>query len=149
MYQRILSEIAIQAKFYGLEMQPPCLSDQLQKLINRAKKELQVDIPKEYAHFLQLHNGFDWNGLTIYATEKVAIVGYIDRFISGCVEANLIRRNYTKWKQFLIFGETGDEDYCLDIPTLQYVIVDSVSTDILEAFSSFDELVAEALRRRI
>lgn len=149
MYQKILNEIATQARSYGTDMQSPCLPDQMRQFLDKAKKELQVEIPQAYIRFLQVHNGFNWNGLTIYATEKVPIVGYADRFIDGCVEANLIRRDYNEWKHFLIFGETGDEDYCLDVSTLQYVIVDSVSTNILETFLSFDQLIAEALRRRI
>ena len=145
----MLQNIVEQARSYGDTMQSPCSLVQLQNFRIRAKKELQIEIPEEYVDFLRLHNGLDWNGLTLYASETVLIEGYTDRFILGCVEANLLRRDYDKWKHFLIFAETGDEDYCLEITTSQYVIVDSVSMDILETFASFDQLIAEAFRDRI
>jgi len=149
MYQEHLREIAAQIRADGDEMQPPCSVRQLQRLRNQARAELRTEIPEAYAHFLQLHNGLDWNGLMVYATEKVPIVGYEDRFIFGCVEANLSRRDVAKMKQFLIFGETGDEEYCLETAKSQYVVLDSASTDVLETFPSFDELIAEALQRRL
>lgn len=149
MYQEILSKIASRVRSYGRELQPPCSPEQLQRFRDLARAELQVEIPQAYVDFLHLHNGLDWNGFSIYATETVSIAGRKDRIILGCVEANLIRREYPKWRQFLILGTTGDDEYCLEITTSRYVIVDAVSTDIVEAFPSFEELITAALRWRI
>lgn len=149
MYRNYLSKISALTKKYGGTMQAPASAVQLEKFVGDAKSRLRVSIPIEYIDFLQVNNGLDWNGVSIYATEAMPIQGYSDRRIMGCVEANLARREVPNWKRFLVIGESGEEDYCLDLMAPQYVVVDSASTDVLEVLPSFGHLITRVLQSRI
>jgi hypothetical protein len=147
MYEKELQQIEELAAKYGDKMQPPCSAAQLRRLQEESKRSLGVEVPDAYVRFLQQHDGFDWNGLAFFATERTPIAGYTDRFVNGCVEINLIRRRFPDWKRFFIFGTSGDDDYCLDLIGSRYAIVDAASIGVLETFPSFDDMVAEVLRR--
>ena len=149
MYIEYLKKIRNQAQLYGDEMQLPCTISQIEDLNERVMLHLRTIVPRAYSDFLMLHNGLDWNGLVIYASEPTPIIGYSDRLINGFVEANVLRRETNDREELLILGDSGDEDYCYDVQQSRFVIVDSTSIDVLESFRTFDELMVEALKHRM
>jgi hypothetical protein len=149
MYEAVLAEIQVRMEEDGDALQPPAGEAAVQALVARTRAELKAELPEPYAHFLRRHNGLDWNGLVVFATEPSPIVGYADRTIAGFIETNLARRDIAELRDYLIFASTGDEEYCLAVPSKKFVMLDAVSTDEIETYASFGVMLAAALQRRI
>ncbi len=148
-YQHFLNQISAKHKEYGESLQPACSARELADLQLRARKELGIDIPPGYAEFLRQNDGFDWNGLVIFASKTVPIVGYTDRFIEGFVDWNLGFRS-AEWKnEFVVFGDSGLDLYLYEPAKEKYSARDRVSLDEAESYSSFEEMISEALSKRL
>lgn len=79
MYGPLLQEHLDDLRACGLSPQPPCGSAELQRLRERASKELGAELPHEYYDFLQLTNGLDSNRLVIYASRSLNASGHGQR----------------------------------------------------------------------
>jgi hypothetical protein len=146
MYHDLLKQIESEMRRFGMALQPPCSSAQLETLRRKAVQHLGNTIPDAYIAFLIDANGLDWNGLVVYATERTPIVGYPDRFIEGFVEGNLSYRDYHPLKDYLIFAEDGVVLFTYRLSASEYQIVTTVGLSLLESFKTFDELMANALK---
>jgi hypothetical protein len=145
MYQSVLEEVRKKRRDYDLENQPGASPASLTKLREQARIELKMDVPEAYIRFLRLSDGLVWNGLEIYASEKVPLAGHTDRFIEGFVDANLDRRDVEACKELLIFGEGNIDLYVYNVHQRKHFILDRTSLDITEEADSFDSLIAKAL----
>lgn len=146
MYQDLIKQIANERKRFGLEMQPPCCPNAIERLKTNAARELGHTIPDAYAAFLSHVNGLSWNGLVVYASERSLIVGRTDGFIEGFVEGNLDYRDFEPLKDYLIFAEDGVVLFAYQISTSKYQVVTTVGLTLLESFDTFDELLCDALK---
>jgi len=148
-YQQLIEQIAANRKEFGLSMQPPCSSKDLADLQVRVRKELGVEIPLGYVQLLCQHNGLSWNGLAIFASKTVPIVGYTDRFIEGLVDWNLDFRS-AQWKnKFVVFGESDLDLYLYESGKNKFSARDRISLDEAESYASFEEMITEALRKHL
>lgn len=147
MYESLLRELAKKRAKYSQSMQPPCEEGKIEQLEREALAKLSTALPDEYIEFLKITNGLDWNGLLIYACETTPISGYTDRFIPGFLETNLrTRKECEPCRDFLFFGDSGIDAYAYKISSSEYQILDRSSMELTETFSSFDDLISEALR---
>src|SRR5918992_2326557 len=89
MYRHLLNSVTEDQRRFRCEPQPPCTDTQLERLAERAMAELAAQLPEAYQDFLRLSNGLDWNGVVVFASERVPITSRPDRFINGFVEMNL------------------------------------------------------------
>jgi hypothetical protein len=87
-----------------------------------------------------------WNGLQIFASETMPIVGCADVKILGFVDLNLIYRENEDCLDLLFFGESGIDSYVYCISAKQYQILDRVSLSLTETFDSFEMLIYEAFQ---
>lgn len=145
MYQQTLAEISEWLKANALQVQPSATETEIQQLRMRARKELGFEIPEEYCALLRKTNGFDFNGLAVYASRTIPIAGYADRFIQGFVEANLAWRAANDEADFVAFAESGVSLYVFRPATSSYAILDRASASRPRAVASFDELFLRAL----
>jgi hypothetical protein len=148
-YKPLLEQISTEASQYGESLQPPCDAKTVDSLRLRAREQLRSELPSGYAEFLMLHNGLDWDGLVIYASETLPIPGHVDRFIEGIVESNLGFRENARMKRFLVLGDSGMELYVHEPDVNEYSAIDRVSLDRNQYFASFPEMLAAALRSRV
>jgi len=148
-YQHFLDQISAKREEYGRSLQPACSTRELADLETRARKELGIDIPAGYAQFLCQQNGFNWNGLFIYASKTVPIVGYTDRFIEGFIDANLDFRSGGWENDLILFGDSNLDIYVYDPSKKKYSARDRISLDEAESYSSFEEMITEALRQHL
>lgn len=144
-----LDRIAAEQKRHHYRTQPPSTAAQRSSLKKRTEAELSATIPSEYLSFLEKSNGLDWNGVTIFATETIAIEGFSDRFIEGFVDANLGYRDYAPFAKYLVFGESDMDFYALEISSQRYVILEKVSLDTMNTASSFEQLLDKAFEGRV
>jgi hypothetical protein len=148
-YQQLLKQISAKSKEDGESLQPPCSAKDLTDLQAQARKELGVELPSGYTEFLRQHDGLDWNGLVIFASKTVPIVGYKDRFIEGFIDWNLEFRD-DDWKnQYVVFGDSGMDLYVFEPKRKKYSARDCVSLDQNESYKSFEEMITAALRQHL
>lgn len=140
--------VAPRATVYGDSLQPPATPEQLSRLWRRAPDALQATPPVEYVQFPERCNGIDWDGLILSAAESTLLAGHPDRTIGGIIHKNLARRALPPWAPYLVFGDTGDDVYCLPLGADRYCLVDAVSTDEIEFCESFGAMVEAALASR-
>lgn len=150
MYQESLDKIAEEQKEYDLSLQPPASAEQIEDLESATKEELNVELPEAYKVFLKKTNGLNYNGLFIYATEMVEISGMEDEFINGFVDENLLHREVVEdFNDLLIFADGNLDFYVYQISKDEYQTRDRASLDITQKFSSFEELITEALNSHL
>lgn len=149
MYQQLLKQISAKSKEYGESLQPPCSAKELADLQVQARKELGIEIPSGYAEFLRQHDGLDWNGLVIFASRTVPIVGYKDRFIEGLVDWNLGFRDDDSKNEFVVVADSGMDLYVFEPRRKKYTARDCVSLDQNESYKSFEEMISAALRKHL
>lgn len=145
-YHQLLETIAQEHQKFQQSMQPPCNPQKLIQLKEKVENQLNCTLPDGYIEFLSITNGLDWNGLLIFASETIPIVGYTDRKIPGFVDMNLLYRENEDCLDLLFFGESGIDSYVYCISAKQYQILDRVSLSLTETFDSFEMLIYEAFQ---
>ena len=149
-YQGLIARIAAESKAdYNSEIQPPATEEALQRLFQRTRAELGADLPASYLNFLRLTDGLIWDGLFIYSSEKTPVVGEPNEFMHPFVDTNLIWRSHEPHKKFLFFGDGDISLYVYNLEKDCYEILDRPSETVIQTFSSFDEMLTEALRHRL
>jgi hypothetical protein len=145
MFKGILGKVLRQMRREGSKPQPACSPQDLLKMRRRASEQFSTALPRAYCTFLTITNGLDWDGLVIYATHRIPIVGFDDRFIDGFVEANLAHRDYPVFNDLLVFGENGTVVFVFDMAHREYQVLMNIGLDVLERYSTFDKLMTNAL----
>ena len=149
MYQELLKRVGEEQRRFGSGLQPATTGEQIQVLIERSRKELHTEPPSDYLNFLRLTNGLDWNGVVIYASDTVPIVGHQDRTIPDLVEMNLNYREDPRFEDLLVLGSNGMDIYTYRISNGVYEIYDEVPHELVESIPTFDELITNALTRSL
>jgi len=149
MYRDLLERVAQEQARFGSGLQPPASPEQLKSVVERARTQLHVELPAEYLEFLKQTNGFDWNGVVIYASETVPIVGHPDRTISGIVEMNLGFRDDERFNDLLVLGSNGMDLYTYRVSTREYEIYDEVPHELIDTLPTFEVLMTRALTRSL
>lgn len=149
MYQQLLTRVAEEQRRFGSEPQPPATEAQIQRVVERASKDLRTELPGDYLHFLRLTNGLDWNGVVIYGAGTNPIAAHPDRSIPDIIEMNLNYRDDPRFADLLVLGSNAMDIYNYNISTGRYEIYDEVPHELIEAFPTFDDLMSKALSRSL
>jgi SMI1 / KNR4 family (SUKH-1) len=149
MYQELLTRLAEEQSRFKSGLQPPATEEHIQELVEGAREELHTGLPGEYLAFLRLTNGLDWNGVVIYASDNVPIVGHPDRPIPDVVEMNLNYREDARFEDLLVLGSDGMDIYTYRISKGVYEVYDEVPHELVETIPTFDELMTKALTRSL
>jgi hypothetical protein len=145
MNKELLQEIGEALESANEASPPPCPPEALEKLEKMTQAVFSHGLPPEYAAFLQVMDGLDWNGLVIYASSTRPAGEPEGAFIQGFVEANLLWRDYEPNKEYLIFAESGLSKYAYNLAQAEYQILDRPSMAVVKSVASFDDLITEAL----
>jgi hypothetical protein len=149
MFRELLARVGDEQRRYGSALQPPSTEQQVQRLIERARVELGAELPVEYLDFLRMTNGLDWNGVVLYATETLPIVGHADRTIEGMVDANLGLRDDERFQDLLVLGSDGMHLYTCRISVPVYALYDEVPHQLVDSTDTCDGLLTRALMRSL
>jgi hypothetical protein len=149
MYQDLLKRVDEEQRRFGSGLQPPSTEEQVLQLAERSSNDLHAEPPQEFLDFLRLTNGLDWNGVVIYASDTIPIVGHPDRTIPDLVEMNLNYRDDSRFADLLVLGSNGMDLYTYRISNGVYEIYDEVPHELVDSFSTFDELMSKALTRSL
>jgi hypothetical protein len=147
LYRPYLETIAAGNRELGSALQPACPEARIIALRVEAKSKLSAEIPDEYADFLRITDGLNWNGVFIYASHRALLVGHRDLYINGFVEMNEIWREETDPDGNYLFYADADLDlYGYNLERSRYELVTKDSGDIETTYDSFNEMLAAALR---
>jgi hypothetical protein len=149
MYEELLKRVGEEERRFGSDLQPAASDAQIKSLIDRAGKELNAAPSSEYLDFLRQTNGLDWNGVVIFASETVPIVGHADRTIAGLVEMNLGYRDDARFADLLVLGSNGMDLYTYRISSQKYEVIDEVPHELIETLPTFDDLITKILSRSL
>jgi len=114
---------------------------ELSVFLNLCKAELGCEPPQDYLEFLKIHNGLTVEGVFVYSTKRLPIVGSTATTLAF-VEMNVISRDVEELRGFLVFGDSDQDEYVLDLSTGMYQVRDKQAFDnVYEDFKCFDDLL--------
>ena len=139
MYEDSLKEIESRAA-----LPIPASDAQIRHLKNAARK-FNAEIPQGFLDFLQNHhNGFNWNGLFVYAAG-----GETPRANDFVYENEGLRIDDERFNDLLVFAEDDMSYYVYCISAGEFQVLDKIPLDVMDSFSTFDELFNAAFLSRL
>jgi hypothetical protein len=119
----------------------PARNEDIESLVLEAKNTFFQSVPDQYLEFLKAHDGLVSSGVFIYSSRPHKYSDS-DGFSHAFIEQNLIARDLEFMEAFLIFGESDQDEYVLDIASNKYQVRDKQAIDnIFEEFETFDGLL--------
>lgn len=149
MYQATLKRILERMRKGGRWVPPPCPPLSLARLKSQSIERLGCPIPEAYAEFLAGQDGLDWNGLVVYASERTTDAGGRGLFLEGLIEGNLDYRDFEPMRDYLVFAEDGTVCFTYCVSAAEYRVITTVGLTVLEAYCTFEELLADALEGHV
>lgn len=122
-----------------------CSLKELDIFSKKVKEKLKNNLPNEYIDFLSITNGIEYNGLIIYGVDKSIVDKAGKQNVTGYIESNLIWYENEHQKEYMFFGDGNISWYCYDINKNLYVELDKPSGELVQEFSSFDDMIENAL----
>ncbi|MFJ4395622.1 YrhA family protein [Pseudomonas sp. NPDC089396] len=111
-------------------------------LTNAVSIELSANLPYEYLEFLQMFDGLVACGVFIYSSRSRVMPGG-DILSRSFVEMNHLSRDMDFMKDFLVFADSDQDEYVLDLKQGKYQVRDRQAFDnVNEEFDSFDGILA-------
>lgn len=147
-----IDSLSVQRESWKLPMQAPAPEDEITRLCVACRARLGLEPPADYLNLLRITNGFDENGMQVYASQRSRnsaseILGG-DYFIPGFVEENeQLRADREDYDQLLVFGQTALYVYALVVDTDKYIVLAHDDQEASETYGHFDELMRAALRK--
>jgi len=119
----------------------PATPENIESLKKAAQEKFSAKLPDQYLEFLSKFDGLVSEGVFIYSSRPHKFPdsdGYSHDFIT----TNEIARDVDSLKNFLIFGDSDQDEYVLDIKSRKFQVRDKQAFDnIFEEFDSFDHLL--------
>ena len=113
---------------------------EIESFCNRCKLELGHVPPNEYLDILTQLNGVVVEGVFLYSTKPIKLVGS-DGYSLDFIEMNLISRDVSGMEDFLFLGDSDQDVYIFSIIEGKYQVRDKQAFDnVCEEFDSFSKL---------
>lgn len=123
MFSTKLSKIITLYTAQGYDFNEGASQNELEDFVSRCKNTLDFLPPEDYLKVLEQHNGIVVEGVFLYSTTPIKYTdsdGYCLEFI----DMNLLSREL-KWKDtFIIFGDSDQDEYVLDLTAARYQVRD-------------------------
>lgn len=144
-----LTRLAAEMGRHGVTLQPPCRPTELERLRERARRELHAELPPEYVELLVRTDGLNWNGLFIYASATTPVVRSPHASIHGFVEMNLLYWDGNSFDDLLVFGEGNMDLYTRRMSSGEYLILDRVPGNVIETCRGFEQMLDQAVKAHL
>lgn len=147
--QAVIEQVSADQLKYGEARQGPATSEQIERVRAEVKAHFGATLPSDFATFLALSNGLDYNGLVLYgATQSEAAPGP-NGFWQGLVASNAAWRDGPGHEHYLVLGETDMDLLTVALDGRSPVLRDKVSGDVNEEFASVGAAIDALLERRL
>ena len=140
-----LARVAAEQTAASEIVQPPASEEQIAALRAATQKELDAQLPDDFADYLMIANGIDFDGVVIYGASQSPQQTGPGGFWQGLVAANLKWRETGDRAGYVILGETGMDILTVDANGRNPVVRDRVSGDIVEEFVSVRAMLESCL----
>ncbi len=90
MWQVKLTEIKEEEKIFGAELNGAASDEDIEIFKKKVKEKLNFELPLEYIHFLQVINGLEFNGYTIYGIAQELVEKKPKNKIDGFIDSNQV-----------------------------------------------------------
>ena len=105
---------------------------------------MNLKLPDEYVNFLKQLNGFAWNGIELYSTDRVTDTetGYmLNDIVSANEDFHDNYDEYERFKKYLCFGRVDDDMYIYNTTkeNKRWEVLDIVGLNVMEEYDSFEE----------
>ncbi|WDY55720.1 YrhA family protein [Pseudomonas sp. PSKL.D1] len=118
----------------------PASPFEILSLTESVRSELSEELPGEYLDFLRTFDGVSACGAFIYSSRTVKRAGGGSSY--GFLEENQLSRDVDFMKDFLVFGDSDQDEYVLDLVEGKYQVRDKQAFfNVYEQFDTFDELL--------
>lgn len=145
MWKDKLQEIIQEKKIYGEKVNIGATEEEIEIFFKKAKDELNVDLPNDYAKILELVNGVEFNGFILYGIDQNLLSMQPNQSINGLIEYNKIWYENEWQKKCIFIGESNISWYVYDFAECKYVELDNPSGRENEVFSSLEYMVEKIL----
>lgn len=136
----ILKQIAEEQKSFDEEPAPPATEAEILELKKQTANDQSRDIWfSDYAIFLKIRNGLDYDGLVIYNANA-------DDNNNGFIAANEIWHENEWEDDYVFFGDSNISWYCYSKMNNTFLELDKPSGDVIDKYSSLYELLESALK---
>ncbi|MBC1474074.1 SMI1 / KNR4 family protein [Listeria grandensis] len=136
----ILKQIAEEQKSFNEEPELPATEAEILELKKQTANDQSRDIWfSDYATFLKIRNGLDYDGLVIYNAN-------VNDNNNGFIAANEIWHENEWEDDYVFFGDSSISWYCYSKMNNTFLELDKPSGDVIDKFSSLNELLESALK---
>ncbi|WP_152525274.1 YrhA family protein [Sporolactobacillus laevolacticus] len=92
----------------------------------------------EYEEFLKQRDGIEFDGLVIFNSDP-------NDATKGFITANEIWRADSNYSHYVYFGDTDISWFAYDLNKKKYVELDKASSDFIESFDSFNQMLENVI----
>lgn len=109
-------------------------------------------LPSGFIDLLKVTNGFAWNGIELYGTQRVDSNDGSSYFLNDVIS---MAEYFADWNRDwndeirLFFGRSDEDLFSYNAQTNMYEILDLTGFDIMEEFDLFDDFFASILTGRL
>jgi hypothetical protein len=147
MDQKVVQSYLDRVIALGGRPQPPCSEEEIKELRTRARAELSAGLPDEYADFLKVTNGLNFNGVFIYPSRTTPIAAKPGAEMYGFVEENLTWREFVdRQGNYLFYADSDLNLWGYNLTKSRHELRAKDCDDVEEVYRSFDEMLTAALR---
>lgn len=149
MWKEDIKKIEEEKEMYGEKINEGVDEKTIKIFREELKKQLNVDLPNEYAEILKTLNGLEFNGYILYGIDKMFIDSNPNQSINGILEMNTIWYENDNQKIYLFLGESNITWYVYVIDTHEYLTLDNPSGRVLDKYNAFDEMFNQMLEESL
>jgi len=101
-------------------------------------------LPDDYVRFLRLCNGFAWNGIEFYGSDRVTDIETNFTLMDiVSITDNMV--DIYEMYECLFLGQSDEDIFCFNSESQKYEILDRTGLDVMESFDSFEELFVDTV----
>lgn len=146
MWKESLNKIRDDEKEYGDDLNAGASKEDIKKLAEEAKEQLNKDLPQEYLNAIETVNGIEYNGFILYGTDEYLSEQEYEQPIIGLIDSNQVWYENEDQKKYLFLGESSISWYVYENETNKFIELDNPSGRELYTYNSFDEMFNKMLK---
>jgi hypothetical protein len=150
MWKSLILQAEKEDEPFGRKPRRPATKEEIELTVKLAKKKLNVDLPEGFLNFLRFRNGFGYEGLLVYGAVLSAPASKQEgEFYRDIVEVNAIWRERDEHKNYLFFADSDMYLYGLKLASGKYEQQDRYSSDVLQVYPDFDQMIADTIKIKL
>ncbi len=145
MWEDNLKKIIDEKKVYDEEVNLGASKEEIDKLVEKAKEQLGVELPKEYLEIISKVNGIEFNGFILYGIDEYLLEHENNQSIYGLIDSNQTWYENEEQKKYLFLGESNISWYVYEYENNKFIELDNPSGRESSKFNNFYEMFNKLL----